>query len=228
MKSKTLPDKEIQTQTQNKETKGSTDSIDQEESSVGIRIRELRNQQDLSLKLLAERSSLNINTLSMIETGKTSPSIGTLQRLARALEVPIIEFFESQPISKQIVFTAHDQRPDVTCCKAMIQNLGKDLKKNSIEPFIITMEKNAGSGGRNIIHTGMEFVYCLSGKIQYLINEVQYPMIAGDSIVFEAHIPHRWENAYDGVSQIILVLSPTDEQGEPSKRHFSINEGAKE
>ena len=79
---------------------------------VGLKIRELRNRRGFSLRILAERSGLNINTLSLIENGKSSPSVGTLQQLARALEVPITAFFESEPVSKRVVFTGHDHRPD--------------------------------------------------------------------------------------------------------------------
>jgi transcriptional regulator with XRE-family HTH domain len=191
------------------------------EALVGTRIREIRTHQGLTLKKLAEHSKLNINTLSMVEKGKTSPSVGTLQQLARALEVPINAFFESNVISKRIVFTGHGHRPGTTCCNAIIQNLGKDLKNNAIEPYVISMEKNAGSGGRTIVHTGLEFAYCLSGKVQYIIGEQEYPMEPGDSLVFEAHIPHRWENIHNGDSQIILVISPSDHHDEPGGRHFN-------
>jgi transcriptional regulator with XRE-family HTH domain len=190
------------------------------ESMVGIKIKEIRTHQALTLKKLAEHSKLNINTLSMIEKGKTSPSVGTLQQLARALEVPINAFFESDSVSRKIIFTSRDKRPVTICCNAAIHNLGKDLKNNSIEPFIIKMEKNAGSGGRAIVHTGLEFAYCLTGKIQYIIEEDEYPMLPGDSIVFEAYMPHRWENIHDDESQIILVISPSDRHDEPGGRHF--------
>ncbi|MCE1252519.1 MAG: helix-turn-helix domain-containing protein, partial [Anaerolineae bacterium] len=71
---------------------------------VGMKLRYLRNQKGFSLRVLAERSGLNINTLSLVENGKSSPSVSTLQQLARALEVPITSFFESEPQEKQIVF----------------------------------------------------------------------------------------------------------------------------
>lgn len=195
------------------------------EAMVGMKIREIRTHKGLTLKKLSEHSKLNINTLSMVEKGITSASIGTLQRLASALEVPINAFFESGLTSKHIVFTSRDHRPQTTCCNAVIQNLGKDLKNAAIEPFVITLEKNTGSGGRMIVHTGLEFVYCLSGKIQYIIEDVVYPMVPGDSIVFEAHIPHRWENIHTGESQIILVISPSDRHDEPGGRHFSVEYG---
>ncbi len=53
--------------------------------SVGRRLRELRAEQDLSIRALAEKSGLNANTLSLIENSKTSPSVSTLQQLAGAL-----------------------------------------------------------------------------------------------------------------------------------------------
>lgn len=197
-----------------------------EEELVGEKIREIRNQRGWTLKKLADQSKLNINTLSMVEKGKTSPSIGTLQRLARALDVPITSFFDSSDLSKQIVFTAHNNRPEATCCHALIQNLGKDLKDNTIEPFIITMEKDAGSGGRTLVHTGFEFAYCLSGEILYLIEEMEYPMSAGDSVVFPAQLPHRWENTYKGESQMIIVFTPVSQTPGQSKTHFQNDEGA--
>jgi transcriptional regulator with XRE-family HTH domain len=177
------------------------------EALVGARVREIRTSQGWTLKKLAEHSKLNINTLSMVEKGKTSPSVGTLQQLARALNVPITAFFESDVTTKHIIFTAHDHRPESTCCHAVIHNLGKDIRNASIEPFVITMDIDAGSGGRTIVHTGLEFAYCLSGRVQY-------------SIVFEAHIPHRWENIHNGVSEMLLVISPADHNDDPGGRHF--------
>jgi transcriptional regulator with XRE-family HTH domain len=190
------------------------------EAVVGIKVHDLRLRRGWTLKNLAEHSRLNINTLSLIEKGKTSPSVGTLQQLAMALEVPINAFFESDVTSKRILFTNHARRPEKNCCHATIQNLGKDLKNKAIEPFVVRMEKNAGSGGRMIVHTGIEFAYCLSGKIQYIIEEVQYPMEPGDSLVFEAHLPHSWENIHTGESEMLLVITPADHNDAPGGRHF--------
>jgi transcriptional regulator with XRE-family HTH domain len=201
---------------------GGTDPSSQSaESVVGARIREIRTSQGLTLKQLAEKSHLNINTLSLVEKGKTSPSVGTLQQLARALGVTINTFFETPVSSKRILFTRHDQRPESTCCNAVIHNLGKDIQNPSIEPFVIRMEGHAGSGGRSIVHTGHELAYCLSGKIRYVIQEADYLLMPGDSLLFEAHLPHRWENPEDGEAEMILVIAPSDRQDEPAGRHFT-------
>lgn len=191
------------------------------EMIVGMKIRELRNRREFSLRKLAERSGLNINTLSLVENGKSSPSVGTLQQLARALEVPMTAFFESEPVSTRVVFTGHNRRPEATFSNAHMQNLGKDLAGNAVQPFVVTLESGAGSGERMIVHTGHEFVYCLSGKVLYIIDEIDYSLEPGDSVVFEAHLPHQWKNIDEKQSQIILILYPADQREEPGGRHFT-------
>lgn len=199
--------------------------VTQAELIVGLKIRELRNDKGYSLKTLAERSGLNINTLSLIENSKSSPSVSTLQQLARALEVPITAFFESEPHIKHVVFTKNNIRPGATFSNTFMQNLGKDLFNNAVQPFVVTLKSGASSGYQMIVHTGHEFVYCLSGKIIYKIENDEYELTPGDSIVFEAHLPHRWENINGDESQIILVIFPADQREEPGGRHFPTERG---
>jgi transcriptional regulator with XRE-family HTH domain len=195
------------------------------DEALGNKMRELRGLRGWTLKQLAEISDLNINTLSLIENGKTSPSIYTLQRLATALEMPIKEFFEPTESVQKIVFTSNGLRPQSKSDKALIENLGKNLTSSTLEPFVVTMEKYATSGGRSLIHSGFEFVYCLSGKIIYYVQEIEYTLTPGDSILFSAQLTHHWENINDGESQLLLVLTPACGHVEQSKKHFYFYKG---
>lgn len=190
------------------------------DEALGNKIREVRGLRGWTLKQMAEMSGLNINTLSLVEKGKTSPSIYTLQKLATALGVPIKEFFEPTEPVKPIIFTQHNERPKVSSEKAVIHNLGKGLTSSTLEPFVLKMEKYATSGERTLIHSGYEFVYCLSGKILYCIQEVEYMLSPGDSLLFAAQLGHRWENVNDGESELLLVLTPACGNIEQSKKHF--------
>ena len=169
-----------------KDAPNGTKSVDlPAEILIGNRVRELRNLRGLSLRKLAERSGLNINTLSLVENGKTSPSVSTLQQLARALEVHIAAFFASEPVSQRVVFTLHDHRPDAAFNNTHMENLGRDLAGNAVQPFVVTLAPSGGSGDRMIVHTGHEFVYCLNGRVLYMIDEKAYLLETGDSLVFE-------------------------------------------
>jgi transcriptional regulator with XRE-family HTH domain len=192
------------------------------EAQVGQRLRELRQQKNLSVRALAARSGLAINTLSMIENGKTSPSVSTLQILARALEVPIAAFFEQETVAKKVVHVRRQQRPVVTVDTTRLEHLGKDLAGSAVQPFVVTLEPGSGSGQSLIVHTGHEFVYCLNGQVRYWIEGETYLLEAGDSIVFESHLPHHWQNTGTEPAQVILVLIPSDLRDMPAERHFPL------
>jgi transcriptional regulator with XRE-family HTH domain/predicted Fe-Mo cluster-binding NifX family protein len=189
---------------------------------VGRNLRDLRTKRGLSLRALAELSGLNVNTLSLVENEKSSPSVSTLQQLALALEVPITTFFESEQVEKRVVFTRATQRPMAAFGSTQMQNLGKDLAGKVVQPFVVILQPGMGSGDHMIVHTGHEFVYCLEGSIRYQVNQEEFYLEKGDSIVFEAHLPHCWENQGEEEAHVLLTLYPTDEREEPGGRHFSL------
>lgn len=190
------------------------------EVHVGHHLRELRQQKNLSIRALAARSGLAINTLSMIENGKTSPSVSTLQILARVLEVSIATFFKQETVEKKVVHVRRQQRPAVSMETTRLEHLGKDLAGNAVQPYVVMLEPGSGSGQNLIVHTGHEFVYCLSGQVLYSIEEGKYLLEPGDSIVFESHLPHCWQNTGAEPAKVILVLIPADFRDTPAERHF--------
>ncbi|HPC05741.1 MAG TPA: NifB/NifX family molybdenum-iron cluster-binding protein [Anaerolineaceae bacterium] len=211
--------------------KSSSSSYDQEASAavlVGQKLREIRMNQGLSLRALAELSGLNVNTLSLVENGKSSPSVSALQQMAQALKVPISAFFESEPQEQKVVFTPANLRPNANFGSTRLENLGKDLAGSRVQPFIVILQPGMGSGDREIVHTGYEFVYCLDGCIRYQVEDEEFYLNPGDSLLFEAHLPHTWENCDDITTRILLVMYPTDEREEPGGRHFILNALKKE
>ena len=80
---------------------------------VGTRLRQLREERNMSMRSLATASGLSANALSMIERGKTSPSVSTLYKLADAMGVPITTFFGEQTTKQQAIFIRSQERPRV-------------------------------------------------------------------------------------------------------------------
>ena len=197
-------------------TSGSTDM----EFSVGKRLREIRTFRGLSLRSLAEMSSLNINTLSLIENERTSPSVSTLQQLAQSLKVNITEFFKTDQKSKKAVYQKQGKRPRIAFAHSTMEDLGAGMPRFGAESIIVTLQPNASSGKNPIVHTGHEFVYCLDGHIAYTVDNESYLLESGDSLLFEAYLPHHWKNTDATPSRILLMLCPMDERDQPKDRHF--------
>lgn len=190
------------------------------EAEVGRRLRQLRARRGLSLRALADLSGLNVNTLSLIENSKTSPSVSTLQQLARSLQVPITVFFESDPSPRPVVFTPAHQRPAAQFGNTRMQNLARDLSNGSLQSFVVSLQAGETSGETLIVHTGHEFVLGLAGSVQYQVAEETYTLGPGDALAFEAHLPHCWKSSGDGEAQFLLILQPADQRDAPLERHL--------
>jgi transcriptional regulator with XRE-family HTH domain len=199
----------------------SSTELGNEDVNVGQRLREMRTVQGLTMRSLAELSGLNINTLSLIENGRTSPSVSTLQQLAQSLDVPITNFFQTDRGNKEVVHQKKGERPHIAFGHSTMEDMAAGLPHFGAEPLIVTLKPGADSGKSPIVHTGREFVYCIEGHITYTVNDQSYLLEPGDSLVFEAYLPHHWKNSDPTPSSVLLVLCPMDVRDSPIERHFS-------
>ena len=176
---------------------------------VGKRLNAFRKSQGYTLRTLSEMSGVSVNTISLIERGKTSPTIATLHKLAIALTVSITDFC-NEASSKQIVFTKRDQRQQARYGSVFMGHLGEGLTNQTMSPMLITFEPEADSGPEPMTHVGHELAFCIYGRIQYEINGKQYLLEPGDSLLFEAQLPHRWENANGASSQALMIVQSSN------------------
>jgi transcriptional regulator with XRE-family HTH domain len=204
-----------------KDTSPFVAALDKKKISVGQRLREIRASRGLSMKSLAQMSGLNINTLSLIENERTSPSVSTLQQLAQSLQVPVSKFFETDHGSRKLVHQKEGKRPRITFQHSIMEDLAPGMPRFGAEPLLVTLEPGAGSGRKPIVHTGREFVYCLDGHIVYKVDNEKYILESGDSLIFDAYLPHHWKNIDPTPSRALLVLCPMDERDQPKDRHFA-------
>ena len=188
---------------------------------VGGRLRELRQGIGVSMRALARMSGLSANALSMIERGRTSPSVSTLYKLATAIGVPITAFFREEPSQSDVVFRKASERTRVPFMRGLWEGLGGEMFTGRVEPFMLTLESGASSGPFGIVHSGHEFVYCLRGELGYEIENEHYLLEQGDSLLFAAELRHRWRNPGKTVSNVLFVLSGFSEDERPSEFHIS-------
>ena len=175
--------------------------------NVGGRLRQLREEHKISMRGLATKSGLSANALSMIERGKTSPSVSTLYKLADALGVDITAFFGEPAERLNCVFVKAQERTRVPFPRGLWEDLGGERFVGRVLPFMLTLENGGGSGPHTMIHTGHEFVLCLRGTIEYQVENHVYHLEAGDSLIFAARLRHKWRNTGNSVANALIVLS---------------------
>lgn len=186
---------------------------------VASRLRELREARGISMRALAAKSGLSANALSMIERGKTSPSVSTLYKLAEALGIAITSFFGNETTKRQAVFLKQDERTRMSFTRGVFEALGGEHFTGRVEPFMLTLESGASCGPHDISHSGHEFVYCLRGQLDYFVEKELFHMEAGDTLLFASKLRHRWRNSGSNVTNALVIISGFEEGEHPHVMH---------
>ena len=187
--------------------------------SLGMRLRQLRSERNLSQRALAQLASVSTNSISLIERDEISPSVATLQNLATALNVHMSYFFEIGT-EKNVLHIKSHERSALENQGVRIESIGRRLHNQEVEPFIIELAPHTIIGERQVIHSGHEIVYCTKGEIEYYIDGTSYVLKEGDFLLFEASLPHLWRNPHDEPAEFMLILQTPDAKLDPVKRHF--------
>lgn len=187
---------------------------------VGTSLRHLRETRKVSMRALAKISGLSANALSMIERGRTSPSVSTLYKLADALEVPVTAFFGAPVEREKVIYLRAIDRSRVPIMRGSWEGLGGEKFVGRVEPFVLSLETGADSGPAPLVHTGHEFVFCLTGSLEYQVEERNFLLSPGDSLLFAAHLRHNWRNAGQGPADVLIVLSGFSESDHPLSTHI--------
>jgi len=187
---------------------------------IGSRIRAIRKEHGLTIRELAGQCRISPNTLSLIENDRTSPSIRTLGQLARGLGVSISTFLDAGPAGEGVVHQRKGQRRITRFASGTIENLGDGLPPLGAEPILVTLETKSAKIDE-ISHAGREFVYCIEGRVSCYIGKDCFLLMAGDSLLFNAAVPHRWENTHAQPAQLLVLFCPMDARDHPVEQHLN-------
>lgn len=168
------------------------------ELAIGREVRTFRKKLDMTVAELARLAGLSAGMLSKIERGLSSPSLATLQALSTALQVPVTAFFRKHEEERDATFVRAGQGLSIerrgTRAGHQYQLLGHTVGKSiAIEPYLITLTEESDVFPV-FQHSGMEFLYMLEGNIGYRHGNKTYNLSPGDSLFFDADVPHGPED----------------------------------
>ncbi len=164
------------------------------EGAIGTQVREFRQKLHMTVVELAKVAGLSAGMLSKIEHGLTSPSLKTMQNLARALHVPVTALFRRFEEERDASFVKAGEGLKIerrgTRAGHQYQLLGHTVGKSiGVEPYLITLTDESDVFPI-FQHSGVEFIYMLSGEVGYRHGSKTYILRPGDSLFFDADTPH--------------------------------------
>lgn len=186
--------------------------------NIGVAVRSSRQSLNISIRELARRSSLSATAIWKIERGQMTPSIVVLLKIAHGLGVKLTEILDPLLEEAAVVFAPQGSRVSggAEDSRDIAELISGSSRAWVIQAAEHTLKKGAKSARQPMVHSGEELVYCLEGRILYIINGKKYELKAGDAIHFKSHLPHIWRNANNGNSRMLLVAVPPRESHRPA------------
>ena len=179
-------------------------------TALGTRIKGLRAERELQQRQLAEKAELTPSMVSQIESGRLTPSLHTLGRIAAALGVPIASLFDGQPAGSIVVSRKKDY-PVVSFDGSSERwaVLGAGLFQGKIRAVVSTLgaKERGVTTEKVIIKPGqMKLFYVIEGKVALHYNGSRHPLEAGDSALLDGGTPHGWENLGTRTARALWVI----------------------
>ncbi len=178
--------------------------------AVGARVKALREAMNLSLRDLAARSGVSAPMLSQVERGETSPTLATAERIASGLDLSLSQLLRL------------DERPHIAVIRGgqgrararrghlteeltpALPGQRADVSRHRLEPGAAT-----GTPGDPPLHEpgARETAVVLTGSVSLLIDDARHDLNAGDSVTFDADLPHHFVNEGDAPAELLAVVA---------------------
>jgi len=178
---------------------------------IGKRIRQLRKERDMTLDELSEKSGVALATLSRMENDKMTGTLESHNSICKALNTSLAELYkEIEQELKTVDSVPKKDRTEhfVHARKARYELLVSKTLDKKIMPLMMKV----GAGGathKEQNKTGVEkFIYLITGSLEANVGNAIYSLKRGDSLYFDASLPHTFRNKGKAEAEAVCVISP--------------------
>ena len=180
------------------------------EGSVGARVKSLREAMDLSLRDLAERSGVSAPMLSQVERGDTSPTLAIAEKIASGLDLTLSQLLRLDEDRHVVVVRAGHGRTrrrrghKLEELTPPLPGLRADVSVHTLAPGAAT-----GAADDPPVHEpgSRETTVVVEGTAELFIDGQRHELREGDSVTFDADLPHHFENNGETDARLIAVVA---------------------
>lgn len=176
--------------------------------SVGLRLKNLRQRRGLSQRKLAQIANVSNATVSLIEHGKTDPSMGLLRKILDSLGVSFAEFFASDTRTAEKYFYSRDELSEIGSGPISYLQVGSDLSEGQLQILYERYNPGADTGQSMLSHNAEEGGIVLQGRLEVTVGNQVQVLTAGDAYRFDSRLPHRFRNSGNDECIVVSACTP--------------------
>jgi transcriptional regulator with XRE-family HTH domain len=180
-------------------------------TEIGSRIKALRDAMDLSLRDLAERSGVSAPMLSQVERGDTSPTLAVAAKIAAGLELSLSQLLRLDEGDGVTVVRADQRLEGGHADGHRYEVLTPPFPGQRAEVSLHTLGAGSATGGPGDppMHEpgSRETAVALKGTVRLICDGAAHDLEQGDSVTFDADLPHHFENPGRREAQFMSVIA---------------------
>jgi XRE family transcriptional regulator, regulator of sulfur utilization len=179
-------------------------------AAVGTRIHALREAMGFSLRDLAERSGVSAPMLSQVERGETSPTLAVAEKIAAGLELTLSQLLRLDE-GEHVAVSRAGERRRYERGGHRFEELTPPLPGQRADVSLHTLKAGATTGGPDDppMHEpgSRETAVVLTGVLALTVDGTRHELHAGDSVTFDADLPHHFENDGGEQARFLAVIA---------------------
>lgn len=179
----------------------------------GDKLRQLRLRRKMGLVELSKHTGLSPALLSKLEHGKLYPTLPTLSRIALVFSVGLEHFFSDERQKHLFALARKKERlkfpeaPGLKEAAFQFESLDYPATDRKFNSYLADFRSIPQEKMRVHQHSGVEFIYVLKGRLALKIGQDTEFLEAGDSLYFDAQLPHGYSRAGETPCSALVVTA---------------------
>jgi transcriptional regulator with XRE-family HTH domain len=179
---------------------------------LGNNIKLLRKRRNLTLAEVAKRTGIDVASLSRIENGKMTGTIQSHVSIAKALDVRLPDLYEKAIEAEEKLPKPKEESKSSGVFAHSGGSVSELLTSNVLQkkmmPVLLKLKPHAKTVVEEMPLGAERFVYVISGKLDVVIKNDSHTIEEGESLYFNASLPHHFVNKLKTACSCLIVSSP--------------------
>ncbi len=172
---------------------------------IAIRLQQVRKIYGLSQRELAKRAGVTNSSVSMIEQGRVSPSLSSLEKLLKGIPMSLKDFFSIDLDDSTRCFFRGYQMFSSTDKQVDYYRLACDEDDQRSQLSYEVYTPGSDTGAAMLVDRGRSSGFVVQGELNVIINSQAETLEAGDGFIVEPGHPYRFRNISE--AKAILVIN---------------------
>ena len=179
---------------------------------LGSRIQFLRKQRKITLVEMSKKTDIDMATLSRMENEKMVGTLDSHMRIAQALGLRLPQLYDEvaqkledakdKAIRQKVETFSHSSG-------AVAELLTHGILQKKMMPTLLRIKPKGATELEEHPALSERFIYCLKGNVEVRIGKEERILNPGDSLYFDASIPHSFKNTAKTESELLSIITPT-------------------